>query len=90
MTVSSDGKLTDAAVRRKLDSKFPSVMRKPDPINAVFKDRAKFDTQNPIISTLLTQIESGKLNNEKKIKKRLETAPSIQDLKIAEQLKRLK
>ena len=35
---------------------------------------------------VLSQIEAGKLNQEKKIKKQLETAPSIKDLKIAEQL----
>ena len=36
MIVSRDGKLSDAAVRRHLDMKFPSVMRKPNPIDAVF------------------------------------------------------
>ena len=55
MIVSSDGKLSDAAIRRQLDTKFPSVIRKPYPIDAVFKDKAKFDTQNPIIGTLLTR-----------------------------------
>ena len=44
-------------------------MRKSDPINVVFKDKAKFDTQNLIIGALLTQIESGKLNDEKQSKK---------------------
>ena len=33
-------------------------MKKSNPIVVVFKDKAKFDTQNPIISTLLTQIQS--------------------------------
>ena len=42
----------------------------------VFKDKAKFDTQNPIICTLLTQFESDELNSEKQIKKELDTAPS--------------
>ena len=55
MIVSSDGKLSDAAIRRQLDTKFPSVIRKPYPIDAVFKDKVKFDTQNPIIGTLLTR-----------------------------------
>ena len=69
LTVSSDGKLSSAAVVRQLDTKFPSVMRKSNPINVVFKDKAKFDTQNLIIGALLTQIESGKLNDEKQSKK---------------------
>ena len=90
MIISSDGILSDAAVRRQLDTKFPSAMRKPNPIDAVFKDKAKFDTRNPIIGTPLTQVELGKINNEKQIKKQLKAAPSIKNLKIAEQLKRLR
>ena len=43
-------------------------MRKPNPIGAVFKDKARFGTQNPIIDTLLTQIESDKLNKRNKLK----------------------
>ena len=40
MIVPTNGKLSNAAVRRQLDMKFPSVMRKPYPIDAVFKDKA--------------------------------------------------
>ena len=64
-------------------------MRKSYPTDVVFNDKANSDTQNPIIGTLWTQIELGKLNNEKQIKKQLETALSIKYLTIAEQLKRL-
>ena len=49
-------------------------MRKLYSTDAVFKDKAKFDTQNPIIGTL-TQTEAGQSNQEKQIKKQLETAP---------------
>ena len=83
MIISSYGKLGNAEVRRQLNTKFPPVIRKPNPVDAVFKDKAKFDTQNAIFSTLLSQIELGKLNNEKQIKKQLETAPSIKYLEIA-------
>ena len=86
MIISSDGKLSDAVVKRQLDTKFSYVMRKPNPTDAVFKDKAKFDTQNTITGTLLTQIEAAKLNQEKQIKKQLETALSVKDLKITEQL----
>ena len=65
-------------------------MKRPNPIDAVFKYKAKFDTQNHIAGTLLTQMQAGKLNQEKQIKKQLETTPSIKDLKIAEQLKGLR
>ena len=55
-------------------------MKKPNPINVAFKDKAKFDARNPITGMLLTQIEAGKLNQEKQ----LENAPSIKNLKIAQ------
>lgn len=89
MIASDDGKLSDAALRRELDTKFPSVMCKPIPIDAVFKDQAKFDTQNPVISLQLTQIEIGKKQKEKEIKKQLASAPSVLDLKITGRLQRL-
>ena len=69
MIVSDDEKLSHGVLRKQLDMKFPSAMKNSDSIDAVFKDKAKFDTHNPIIGTLLTQIESGKLNNQKQIKK---------------------
>ena len=40
-------------------------MTKPNPVDAVFKDKANFDTQNPIIDMPLTQIKAGKLNQKK-------------------------
>ena len=56
----TDAKFNNASVRTVLDTKYPSVMKKSNPIDVAFKDKAKFDFQNPIIGTLLTQIESGK------------------------------
>ena len=53
MIVSNDGKFSDAAVCRQLDLKIPSVMKKPNPVHDVFKDIAKFDTQNPIVGEIL-------------------------------------
>ena len=49
-----DGKFNSASVRRVLDTKYPSVMKNSNPIDVIFKDKAKYDTQNPIIGTLLT------------------------------------
>ena len=69
MIVSSDRKLIYSVVRTQLDTKYASVMRKLNPIDAVFKGKVKFDTKKPIIGTLLTQMEAGKLDQEKQIKK---------------------
>ena len=46
-------------------------MKKLNSIDVAFKDKTKFDTQNSIIGTLLTQIESGKTKNEKLIENQL-------------------
>ena len=58
----ADGKFNNASVRRALNTTYPLVMKKSNPIDVVFKNKVKFDTQNPIIGTLLTQIQSGKTN----------------------------
>ena len=50
-----------------LDTKYPSVMKKSNPIDIIFKDKVKLDTQNPIVEALLTQIKSGESKNEKAI-----------------------
>ena len=80
----TDGKFNNVSVRRVLDTKYLSVMKKANPIDNVFKDKAQFDTQNPIIGTLLTQIQSGKTKSEKAIENQLKGAPSIKDLQVAE------
>ena len=87
----TDGKFNNTSVRIVLDTnKYPLVMKKSNPIDIVFKDKAKFDTQNPIISRLLIEIQSGRTKSEKAIENQLKGAPSIKDLQIAEQLERLK
>ena len=72
-----------------VDTKIPFVIQKPIPIDAVFKDETKFDAQNLVISSLLTQIQISKKQKEKEIKKQLASAPSVMDLKITERLQRL-
>ena len=86
----TDGKFNNTAVRRALDTKYPLVMKKSNPVDVVFRDKAQFDIQNRIIGALLTQIESGETKNEKAIENQLKGVPSIKDLMIAEQLEQLR
>ena len=65
-------------------------MKTSNPIDIVFKDKAKLVTQNHIIGSFLTQIQSGKANTENAIENQLKSGPSIKDLQIAEQLEHLK
>ena len=59
----TDGDFNNASIRRVLDTKYPSVMKKPNPIDFVLKDKAKFDVQNPVIGSLFEQIRKN-LKNE--------------------------
>ena len=52
----TDGKCNNAGIRRALDTKYSTIITKPNPIDVAFKDKAKFDTQNPVIGKLLSQI----------------------------------
>ena len=49
--VVSDSFFNNAAVRRELDQKYPALMKNPNPVNVIFKDKAHFDVQNPIIGS---------------------------------------
>ena len=84
----TDGKLKNAGIRRALDTKYLTVMKKPNPKEVAFTDNTKFDTQNPAIGKLLSQIQTDK--NNKALQKQLENAPSIKDLQITEKLECLK
>ena len=60
----TDGGFNNASTRRALDMKFPSVMKKPNPIEVMFKDKSKFDVQNPVVGSLITLV----VDNKKKEK----------------------
>ena len=52
----TDDDFNNASIRRALDTKYPLVMKKPNPIDFVLKDKAKSDVQNPVIGSLYEQI----------------------------------
>ena len=79
----SDGGFNDAAVRRELDLKYPSIMKKPNPVDVDFKDKAKFDVQNPIIGSLVAQVQENK-TNEKATLNQLSGVPSTKDIELVE------
>ena len=58
----TDGEFNNAGIRHVLDTKFPTIMNKPTATNFIFRDKAKFDIQNPVIGTLYNQL----LKNKKK------------------------
>ena len=58
----SDGKFNNTGIRRALDTKYSTIMKKKkkNPIDLAFKDKAKFDTKNLVIGKLLSQIQTDK------------------------------
>ena len=85
----TDGGFNDAAVRRELDLKYPSILKKPNPVDVVFEDKAKFDVQNLIIGSLVAQVQENK-TNEKATLNQISGAPSTKDIELAEHLAKLR
>lgn len=56
-------------------------MQKPNPIELVFQDIAKFDTENAIIGSLSNQMQSQKLIDQQ-VNEYLGKLPSIKDKEI--------
>ena len=56
-------------------------MKKPNLIEVMFKDKSKFDVQNPVVGSLIMQVVDNK-KKEKEILRVLDQAPSIKDLNI--------
>ena len=56
----TDGSFNNASIPRVLGTKFPSVLKKPNPIEVVFKDKSKFDVHNPVIGSFIAQVADNK------------------------------
>ena len=77
----TDGGFNDASICRALDTKFPSIMKKPNLVEVMFKDKTKFNVPNPVVGLLLRQVVDNK-EKEKEILRELDQASSIKDLNI--------
>ena len=88
----SHGKLNEGTKDRHLselnDPKHKYFRQNNNPLDVVYRDKAKFDVQNPIIGDLLKEINKGKLSEEEYFKK-TKTAPDIKDLDIKERFDKL-
>ena len=70
------------------DPKYKYFRQNNNPLDVVYKGKAKFDVQNPIIGDLLKEINKGKLSDDEYFKK-TKTAPDIRDLDIKERFNKL-
>ena len=86
----TDGGLNDASICQALDTKFPSVMKKPNPIEVMFKDKSKFNAQNPVVGLLITEVVDNKKKKEKEVLRVLDQALLEKDLDIEKRFCNLK
>ena len=88
----SHGKLNERTKVRHLselnDPKYRYFRQNNNPLDVVYREKAKFDVQNPIIGDLLKEINKGKLSEEEYFKK-TKTAPDTKDLDIKERFDKL-
>ena len=85
------GRFNEASVRHKLDPIVKSVWRTKNTLALLFKDVATFDAQNPIICSLLREIDLAKNGkNSDLINKQLDKAPDINDTILIQRFKKFK
>ena len=81
------GRHKQASFRRKLDPIEKSVWRTENPLVLLFKDIANFDGQNPVIGSLLREIDLGKNRAKSSL---ISTACDINDTVLLHRFKKLK
>ena len=85
------GRQNQASFRRKLDPIEKNVWKSENPLALLLKDVANFDAQNPVIGSLLREIDLGKRStNSDLIKKSLSKAPDINDTILLQRFKKFK
>ena len=85
------GRHNQVSFRHKLGPLEKSFWRTENPLALLFKDTANFDAQNPVIGSLLRDINLGKRStNSDLIKKSLPKAPDINDTILLQRFKKFK
>ena len=82
----TNNRLKEASFRRRLDPISKMITRNKIPIELLFKDVKHFDAQNPVIGSLIKEVDLGR---KKDLSKFLDKAPDIRDLEIQSRLNNL-
>ena len=81
------GRHNQASIRCKLDPIEKSIWRTENPLVLLFKDVANFDAQNPVVGSLLREIDLGKNKAKSSL---ISTTPNINNTILLYRLKKLK
>ena len=86
------GKLNDASavrhVSERVDPKYNFFKKNENPLDVVYREQAKFDVQNPVIGSLLKQINRGRLTDEN-TKKTLDQGPDPRYLDLEDRYRKI-
>ena len=88
----SRGKINDATkVRHEFEKNNADIkffQQNDNPLDVLFKEKAKFDVQNPIIGSLLEEINKGKITEKGRIEA-VKGVPNPKDLEVEERFNKL-
>ena len=86
------GKINDATkVRHEFERNNANLkffQQNENPLDVLFKEKSKFDVQNPIIGSLLEEIKKGKITDKDRIEA-VKKAPDIKDLDVEDRFNEL-
>ena len=68
-------RINNASFRQKLDSISKNILRKQNPLELVFEDLSTFDAENPIVGSLLREIDIKKKQSDSDFIKSLPSHP---------------
>ena len=68
-------RINDASFRQKLDSISKNILRRQNPLELVFEDISTFDAENPIVESLLREIEVKKKQTDSDFIKSIPSHP---------------
>ena len=81
--------INDASFRQKLDPISKNILRRQNPLELVFEDVSTFDAENPIVGSLLREIELNKKQTDSDFIKSLPSQPG-KEFEIKKRLDRLR
>ena len=88
----SHGKINDATkVRHEFERNNADInffQKNDNPLDVLFKEKAKFDVQNPIIGSLLEEINKGKITEKGRIEA-VKGAPNPKNLEVEDRFNKL-
>ena len=82
-------RINDASFRQKLDPISKNILRRQNPLELVFEDISTFDAENPIVGSLLRELDLKKKQSDSDFIKSLPSQPG-KEFEIKKRLDRLR